>query len=75
MPTLERLELRVMSASLGVFSLALAYGLGALQGGGLGHCLQVAGPQALHCPLCYAAALFFAGAALPWSRRPRAAGA
>jgi len=73
MPNPHRLDLRVMSACLGVLSLALAYGLGAMQGDAFGHCLQTAGPETFHCPLCYAAALFFAAAVLPWPRRRRAA--
>lgn len=69
MPKLSRAqEFRVMLASMGVLSMAVAWLLNVLAPAPWERCLQLVDP-APHCWACWAAMFFFAAAALPWPRR------
>lgn len=65
----RRWELRLMLASAAALCLSTAWVLSALTNASLGRCLQLSEWTALHCPLCYLAALLFAAAITPWPPR------
>lgn len=65
----KALQIRLLLASFGALSAAVAFALSRLSGLALGSCLTADQAGAAHCPWCYVAAAFLLLSIMPLPRR------